>query len=81
MFVINAAGLFDAGTIFYLKQNAVFFLSAILFSMPIGKYIPQKMRESKLLNGCLAVAICAVFIVAISYMVKGGYNPFIYFNF
>ena len=74
MFGIGAEGIGDATTWFYLKDNWLFFLAGITFTMPAGKWLEKKRRVYD-------IALCIVFSVCIIYIIKGNYSPFIYFNF
>lgn len=74
MFGIGAEAGFSMTTLFYLKDNWMFFLCAILFSVPIA----EKIRKCKwLYQGLLAL----LFLVSLIYIIKGSYSPFIYFSF
>ncbi len=74
VFGIGANGVSDTTTLFYLKDNWLFFAGAITFSMPAGKWLEKK-------RWVYEIALCAVFAVCIIYIIKGNYSPFIYFNF
>ena len=56
--------------------------TASLIGLPIGKFVKGKLhmpeRAFEILS---AVGLIAVFAISLSYIVMGGYNPFIYFNF
>lgn len=81
MFGVGTSGLTCDKAIFYLSENKFEFIFAILFSIPIVKYIPEKIKDSKIANVIYPVVLMIFFILAISFIVKGSYNPFIYFNF
>jgi hypothetical protein len=49
-----------------------FLVAGIGFPFPIAKKLPRFVQTA-------GIAIC--FVLAFSYMIKGSYNPFIYFNF
>ena len=59
----------------------------MLFSAPVALRLRDKLyggglkRLSPLWDACYAVLLLLVVIVSDSYVVKGTYNPFIYFNF
>lgn len=65
---------------FYIREYWMYYLVAVIFSVPI---IPRvKAKISRRLWDVLSGAIVLiVLIVSISFIVKGSYNPFIYFNF
>ena len=69
---------------FYLKEAFVFLFFSILFAMPVAKWIEKKMARSPVpivTDVLYAAVLMGVFLVAMAYLVKGTYNPFIYFNF
>ncbi len=68
-------------TILYLKENRFAFIAAILFSAPIAKVISEKWKDNKFMSILYAVGLILLFIVCTTYIIKGTYNPFIYFNF
>ena len=75
MFCLNNNNFSDCNFILYLKEYAFFLSFGITFSMPVYKKFVAK-------NDWIKYAfITLVFIVSISYVVRGSYNPFIYFNF
>lgn len=82
MFGIGASGLLDAKAAYYMAEYKLFFLLAIAASLPIAGWL-GKAKEH--LDGAISVLypvwIIGVYAVAVSFIVKGGYNPFIYFNF
>ncbi len=49
--------------------------------IPVFKYVPEKIKNSKAANIIYPVVLMTVFIFDVSCIVKGSYNPFIYFNF
>lgn len=79
-------GLGQVG-LFYLRQYAVYFVLAVICSVPLVSGIKEKLTgtEKRLLriswNIVSGVAILAIFLISVSFIVKGSYNPFIYFNF
>ncbi len=90
MLFLNGAQLLDANTLTYLAENKVFLLLGILFSMPVSKafarwYEEKRSSGSPILTAAKMVVypstLLFLFFIAMSYIVKGSYNPFIYFNF
>jgi len=67
--------------VFWLRENAVFFIAAAIFSTPIAKWVYSKAEQSKPLQVAYTALMLLIFIITISYTVKSSYNPFIYFNF
>ena len=77
----SGGSVIDGQAVFYLKENAVFFVLAALFSMPVGQWVEKKIQRHRWVKALYPVGICLILLISISYMVKNAYNPFIYFNF
>ncbi len=80
MFGLTSNVLCDDLILTYLSYNKVYFIFGILACFPIQKLIKPKISE-KLYNVLSAIVLAVLFVISISFMVKGSYNPFIYFNF
>ncbi|MEG2276201.1 MAG: MBOAT family O-acyltransferase [Clostridia bacterium] len=81
MFFANGSLLLDENTLVYLNQNKYFFLFAIIFSYPVSKLLPEKFKNHISTNILYVIGCLIILITSMSYIVKGAYNPFIYFNF
>ena len=82
MFGIGASSLYDSETLMYLSSYKVYFIFGILACFPILKKIKEKIKiKPQIYNAVSAVCLMALFIISLSFMIKGSYNPFIYFNF
>lgn len=85
MFGFSGNPWLDANAIVYFQENVVYLFFGILFSMPIAKVAARKADGLRKAVGAVNVlyvsAFICVLLVALSYLVKGTYNPFIYFNF
>ncbi len=83
MLGIGAAGVVDASFWLYLREYGVYLIAAVLACVPWKQLLEEKGLWKK--DGVLDVLrVCVAFLVfglAVIYMVKGTYNPFIYFNF
>ena len=79
MFGIGAK-LYDGYMLTYLSSYKVFFIAGILACFPIQKLFKDKIN-SKVYNCVSAAVLFVLFVLSLSFMVKGAYNPFIYFNF
>ena len=77
------AQLIDDGFLEYFRQYAVYIVICIFASTPILKkfQIKFKTEQSVLWSSLGMLALIAMFLVAVSFIVKNTYNPFIYFNF
>lgn len=74
--------LVDDIALFMIKENWVFFILSVLFSIPLLKNLVLKRIDSnKIIEISYYLFLSIVFILSVIYIVKGTYNPFIYFNF
>lgn len=82
MFGAGADGLWSDYTLALLRDNKVMLICAAVFSTPIAKLISDR-REAcgKPASVLYAVGLAALAVIAFTYIAKGAYNPFIYFNF
>jgi alginate O-acetyltransferase complex protein AlgI len=71
---IPVLGTSAAAAFFYVKDNILFFIAGIAFATPVGKKLDRFPAVKRVL-------LIAVFMISIVYILKGGYSPFIYFNF
>ena len=78
MFGIGASIILDSQAISYLQNYGVYLLTGIIFCFPIVSLIKKKIYISKKV---LYILVFLLFVVSISFTIKGSYNPFIYFNF
>lgn len=74
----------DHNFLMNLNENKVYLVAAVLFSTPwlevLGRTkLPKPIHY--LGQGLLALCVFVLFLVAETFLVKGTYNPFIYFNF
>ena len=87
----NSSARFDVNFFRYFDENWIFFAAAFLFSMPMAK-LPDALINrcnnrslGAVLNGVKSVLypilLISAFLLSVAYLVKGSYNPFIYFNF
>jgi alginate O-acetyltransferase complex protein AlgI len=81
LFGINANGFLDRNAIFYFNEHKYYYLLAVFFTMPLNKWIKRKISDGKTFSIFYPVGMILLFVIAISFVVKGSYNPFIYFNF
>lgn len=62
-----------AQDVMYLKEYGYFLMAGIIFALPL-----KAVKGLKFLS---PVIMWLLFIISVTYLVKGTYNPFIYFNF
>lgn len=71
---------------FYIQESFILLIIGMLVSSSLTGWIKKLyVQENELIQNCKRIVITGVlgilFFVAIAYLVKGTYNPFIYFNF
>lgn len=81
MFSLNGNALYDNTAVFQLADNKFFFIAAFVFSIPVAPWLRKKLGNNIIANLIYPILLTAVFIISVSYIIKGSYNPFIYFNF
>lgn len=82
MFGMGSAGLGLAEAAKSAQEYAYFLLFGVLCSIPLGRWLKKKLKVNDFWSALMGNAsLLALFAVAVSYMVMGSYNPFIYFNF
>ena len=90
MLGVGAAGIIDPRTLELLNEYSIFLAFGVLLSMPVSKLLRSWYERktgdgSPILSGITTVVypavLLALFFFAMAYLVKGSYNPFIYFNF
>ena len=82
MFNIHTTGLLDEKAVYYFAEYKMFLLIGMAAALPIAVWLrAQADRRGAWIENLRPVWCAAVFLVALSFIVKGGYNPFIYFDF
>lgn len=87
MLGVNNNGFYSDLAVMMIRENFVFLVLGILFSMPIARNMNEilyKNPKSPISRvGVLAypIGLMLLLIVCVAYMASGTYNPFIYFNF
>lgn len=87
MFGMNDNSFYSAEVGMFLREYGLVLITSIIFSMPVariaGKYIEESKNKAFALIMKLGYPIALTLILSLSVLciVKGGYNPFIYFNF
>ena len=77
------AGAGSGLTALYLRENWTVLLAAALFAAPLAPRLRDWLakKDWPLADILYAVGAAAVFLVSAAFIIKGTYNPFIYFNF
>ena len=78
MFGFNHASVFDLQAVSYLQNYGLYILVGIAFCFPIISLLKRKINISRNLLFVLAFIL---FVLSVSFTIKGSYNHFIYFNF
>lgn len=81
MFGIGAKGLIDKAVWAYIAQNWIYFILALIGSVPLMPWIDNKLKKNKAWQVVYAVGIMVCVVVSVSFISNNAYNPFIYFNF
>ena len=72
--------------LWFLQEYAVYWVIGILLCLPAAGWLKKKLASlPKLSKTSFAVVypvgMAGLFFVCVTYLVRSGYNPFIYFNF
>jgi len=86
LFGIYGNGFYDDRVWMFLREYAVFWIAGILLCFPVVSWAERKLRScSPKLAAAVSAAspVCMLGLAGLCliWLVKGGYNPFIYFNF
>ncbi|MEG0684838.1 MAG: MBOAT family O-acyltransferase [Coprobacillus sp.] len=87
MFGFYNIGFICDSTFMILKEFWLFIIVGILFSIPISKRMNYYLVNKKwyhlevVFNVMYPIVMILIFYISLTYIVKGAYNPFIYFNF
>ena len=68
---------------FYFLDHLLFLILGVLCSTPLIPYLKQKLHYEEHFVSYIVTPLfyILVFFISLTYIVKGSYNPFIYFNF
>lgn len=67
--------------LYYLRQYKVELAFALIFSLPLAKYISRKMKDSAVSELIRNIGALILFVLSILSVVNTSFNPFIYFRF
>lgn len=85
MFGFGGNGFFSDYAWMYLKEYGIFFVIGAFFCVPIGKRVNYLIVKEKMgtdiIDILYPILMMGIFLICVTYLVKGSYNPFIYFNF
>ena len=74
MFGIGAAGLTDAVSAFLFKDNIIMITAGLICATPL-------LSKAKKYKTAADIVLILLFMICIVYILRGGFSPFIYFNF
>jgi len=81
MFGVAGCALVNDTAILYLKENITVILIACVCGYPIVNKLNLIRIPKQVVEAGKFIGLAAVFIFSLSFIIKGAYNPFIYFNF
>jgi len=81
MFGQGAAGAVDTAGLYYLTTGLVLFLLAAIFSISLPFGLWRKLEENEWWDGLILTGYLALFLLAVAYLIRDTYNPFLYFRF
>ena len=77
--------ILSAESLFYFKDYFFILLIAIVIACGFFRYAADRLRRytagEKALNILEPVLLVAGFLICVSYLINGSYNPFLYFRF
>ena len=76
----------------YLSEKRIFLIASVIFSVSIAPYVSKKLKAAYGKKNALRalplvcdviypVIYAGMFLFSVTFLLKGTYNPFIYFNF
>jgi len=91
MFGLSGNGFYSSTALMFLKEYWYAWLAAIVLSTPIMRSIFEAFTRATSPVAVKAAGVpfiilrpvvyIAIFVIGLTFLVKGSYNPFIYFNF
>lgn len=87
MLGINNNGFYSDTAVMLIRENAVFLLLGVVFSMPVARNMNQILYQNpksllhKVCTVLYPIGMLLLFVICVAYLASGTYNPFIYFNF
>ena len=82
MFGLNGAPLWNPLTTAFLREYGPFLAAGVLFSLPVPEFLRDRLHLSpSFMKVAGSACLLGLTFIAVTYIVVGSYNPFIYFNF
>ena len=80
-----APGGLSGGAVLWLGEYAPELAAGLLLAVPTARWVGRKLYALRAMRPvwdcCYALGLTAIFLFCTALLVKGSYNPFIYFNF
>jgi alginate O-acetyltransferase complex protein AlgI len=85
--MIGVNGFFDSTSFMFIREFGIIFLLGFFFSVPIARRMntiivdEEKAKWTWIFRFIYPIVMISLFVLSVSTIIKGSYNPFIYFNF
>lgn len=85
--MIGVNGFFDSTSFMFIREFGIIFLLGFFFSIPIARRMntmivdEEKAKWAWIFRLIYPIVMILLFVLSVSTIIKGSYNPFIYFNF
>lgn len=87
MFMLNKNCFINPTTVWILKEYSIFFILGIVFSTPVYKVYTRYIANCE--KKAISISMRTIYLLVMSFgmviallgLIRGDYNPFIYFNF
>jgi alginate O-acetyltransferase complex protein AlgI len=85
--MIGVNGFFDSISFMFIREFGIIFLLGFFFSVPIARRMntmivdEEKAKWAWIFRFIYPIVMILLFVLSVSTIIKGSYNPFIYFNF
>ncbi len=85
MTAYNNNPMLDVAALGLLRQCAPYLFAGVLFAVPIVPWMKERLNKTLACRICLTYVVPVLYVFAflwaVSFIVLGSHNPFIYFNF
>jgi D-alanyl-lipoteichoic acid acyltransferase DltB (MBOAT superfamily) len=85
--MFGAAGFWSDYTWMFLREYSVYYVLSFIFCIPISRRLNTMLVQKTYKNwgmiamGLYPIFMLIIFIISLSFLIKGTYSPFIYFKF
>ncbi len=85
MLHLNGNKLWDDLTTYWISQYKIVLIIGFIFAFPVVECFNKIVKKNETIepvwNAVKQLVMICLFIMSCTYVISGGYNPFIYFNF